>query len=197
MSNLTVASWTAYRFLERQVRWSGISISFRISSVYCDPHSESQHHQLLKPDKGISRKGNHQLIFPMHVCMYVCTYICMHVCLCVCVHVYMCACMYVYMCKFSSVVAQSCPSLCDPVDCSTPAFPVHHQLLELTQTHVHPVGDDIQPSHPLVVHFSSCLQSFPALNKSNSPKYKSCIFQKCKFVLAFKKIKAIRHTNRI
>ena len=133
----------------------------------------------------------------MHVCMYVCTYICMHVCLCVCVHVYMCACMYVYMCKFSSVVAQSCPSLCDPMDCSTPAFPVHHQLLELTQTHVHPVGDDIQPSHPLVVHFSSCLQSFPALNKSNSPKYKSCIFQKCKFVLAFKKIKAIRHTNRI
>ena len=95
-------------------------------------------------------------------------------------------------------VAQSCPTLYDPMDCSTPAFPAHHQLPELAQTHVHPVGNAIQPSHPLVVHFSSCLQSFPALNKSNLPKYKSCIFQKCKFVLAFKKkIKAIHHTNRI
>ena len=49
---------------------------------------------------------------------------------------------------FSSI-AQSCPTLCDPMDCSTPGFPVHHQLLELTQTHVHQVGDAIQPSHPL------------------------------------------------
>ena len=49
---------------------------------------------------------------------------------------------------FSSV-AQSCPTLCNPMDCSTPGFPVHHQLLELTQTHVHRVGDAIQPSHPL------------------------------------------------
>ena len=49
---------------------------------------------------------------------------------------------------FSSV-AQSCPTLCDPMDCSTPGFPVYHQLLELTQTHVHQVGDVIQPSHPL------------------------------------------------
>ena len=40
--------------------------------------------------------------------------------------------------------------LCDPVDCSTPGFPVHHQLLELAQTHVHQVGDAIQPSHPLL-----------------------------------------------
>ena len=40
-------------------------------------------------------------------------------------------------------------TLCDPMDCSTPGFPVHHQLLELTQTHVHQVGDAIQPSHPL------------------------------------------------
>ena len=39
--------------------------------------------------------------------------------------------------------------LCDPMDCSTPGFPVHHQLPELTQTHVHGVGDAIQPSHPL------------------------------------------------
>ena len=50
--------------------------------------------------------------------------------------------------KFSSV-AQSCPTLCEPMDCNTPDFPVHYQLLELTQTHVHRVGDAIQPSHPL------------------------------------------------
>ena len=51
--------------------------------------------------------------------------------------------------QFSSVV-QSCPTLCNPVDCSTPGLPVRHQLLELTQTHVHWVGDAIQPSHPLL-----------------------------------------------
>ena len=48
-----------------------------------------------------------------------------------------------------SLFAQSCPTLCDPVDCSTPGFPVHHQLPELTQTHVHRVDDAIHPSHPL------------------------------------------------
>jgi len=48
-----------------------------------------------------------------------------------------------------------------PVDCSTPGFSVHHQLPELAQTHVHQVGDAIQPSHPLSSPFS-CLQSFPA-----------------------------------
>ena len=53
--------------------------------------------------------------------------------------------------KFSwvSSVAQSCPTLCNPMDCSTPGLPVRHQLLEFTQTHVHWVGDAIQPSHPL------------------------------------------------
>ena len=50
--------------------------------------------------------------------------------------------------QFSSV-AQSCPTLCDPMNCSTPGLPVHHQLPEFTQTHVHWVGDAIQPSHPL------------------------------------------------
>ena len=45
---------------------------------------------------------------------------------------------------------QSCPALCDSMDCSKPVFPVHHQLPELTQTHVHRVGDVIQPSHPLL-----------------------------------------------
>ena len=49
---------------------------------------------------------------------------------------------------FSSVV-QLCPTLCDPMDCSTPGLPVHHQLSEVTQTHVYRVGDAIQPSHPL------------------------------------------------
>ena len=48
-----------------------------------------------------------------------------------------------------SLIAQSCLTLCDPMDCSTPGFPVYHQLLEFTQTHVHWVGDAIQPSHPL------------------------------------------------
>ena len=61
--------------------------------------------------------------------------------------------------QFSSV-AQLCLTLCDPMDCSTPGFPVHHQLPELTQTHAHRVGDAIQPSHPL----SS--PSPPALNLS-------------------------------
>ena len=48
-----------------------------------------------------------------------------------------------------SSVAQSCPTLCDPMNRSTPGLPVHHQLPEFTQTHVHRVSDAIQPSHPL------------------------------------------------
>ena len=50
--------------------------------------------------------------------------------------------------QFSSV-AQSCPTLCDLMNCSMPGLPVHHQFLEFTQTHVHRVGDAIQPPHPL------------------------------------------------
>src|SRR5574337_1056024 len=50
--------------------------------------------------------------------------------------------------QFSSV-AQLCPTLCNPMDCSMPGFPVHHQLPELAQTYVHLVSDAIQPSHPL------------------------------------------------
>ena len=70
------------------------------------------------------------------------------------------------MCYFShsvqfSSVTQSCPTLDSPVDCSRAGLPVHHQLPELTQAHVHRVSDAIQPSHP-VIPFSSCLQSFPA-----------------------------------
>ena len=55
---------------------------------------------------------------------------------------------YYLLVQFSSV-AQSCPTLCDPMNRSTPGLPVHHQLPEFTQTHVHRVGDAIQPSHPL------------------------------------------------
>ena len=62
--------------------------------------------------------------------------------------------------QFSSV-AQSCTTLCDPMNRSTPGLPVHHQLPEFTQTHVHRVGDAIQPSHPL----SS--RSSPAPNPSH------------------------------
>ena len=59
-----------------------------------------------------------------------------------------------------SLVTQSCPTLCDPMNHNTPGLPVHHQLLELTQTHAHRVGDAIQPSHPLLS------PSPPALNLS-------------------------------
>ena len=68
--------------------------------------------------------------------------------------------------QFSSVT-QSCPTLCDPMDCSTPGFPVYHQLLEPTQTHVQQVGDAIQPSHPL---------SSPSLPASNASQHQS-LFQ--------------------
>ena len=56
--------------------------------------------------------------------------------------------------QFSSV-AQSCPILCEPMNRSTPGLPVHHQLPEYTQTHVHQVGDAIQPSHPWSSPFPS------------------------------------------
>ena len=61
---------------------------------------------------------------------------------------------------FSSVQSLSCVWLCDSMDCSRPAFPVHHQLPELAQTHVHRVSDVIQPSHPLL------FPSLPAFNLS-------------------------------
>ena len=69
--------------------------------------------------------------------------------------------------QFSSV-AQSCLTLCNPMNCSTPGLPVHHQLPEFTQTHVHRVSDAIQPSHPL----SSCPSS-PAPN----PSQRQSLFQ--------------------
>ena len=58
------------------------------------------------------------------------------------------ACISSVIIQFSSVT-HSCLTLCDPMDYSTPGLSVHHQLMELAQTHVHGVGDAIQPSHPL------------------------------------------------
>ena len=71
--------------------------------------------------------------------------------------------------QFSSV-SQSCPTLCNPMNRSTPGLPVHHQLPEFAQTHVHWVSDAIQPSHPL----SS--SSPPALNLSQHQGPKSQVF---------------------
>ena len=68
--------------------------------------------------------------------------------------------------QFSSVT-QSCLNLCDPMGCSTPALPVHHQLPRFTQTHVHQVGDAIQPSHPL----SSLSPPAFNLSKHQWPRY--------------------------
>ena len=68
--------------------------------------------------------------------------------------------------QFSSV-AQSCPTLCDPMNRSTPGLPVHHQLPEFTQTHVHQVSDATQPSHPL---------SFPSPPVPNPSQHQS-LFQ--------------------
>ena len=70
--------------------------------------------------------------------------------------------------QFSSV-GQSCPTLCNRMDCSTPGFPVHHQLLEIAQIHVHRVGEAIQPSHPL---------SSPSLPTINLSQYQGL----CKWV---------------
>ena len=55
-----------------------------------------------------------------------------------------------FKCNQFSSVAQLCPTVCDPMDCSTPGLSVHQQPPEFTQTHVHLVGDSIQPSHPLL-----------------------------------------------
>ena len=71
-------------------------------------------------------------------------------------YIYMCIYVYTHthiyvnliISQFSSVT-QSCPTLCDPMNRRMPGLPVHHQLPEFTQSHVHQVGDAIQPSHPL------------------------------------------------
>ena len=70
--------------------------------------------------------------------------------------------------QFSSVT-QLCPTLCDPMDYSTPGLPVHHQLSEFTQTRAHQVGDAIQPSHPL------SFPSPPAFNLSQHQGLFQCV----------------------
>ena len=84
--------------------------------------------------------------------------------------------------QFSSV-AQSCLTLCDPMNCSTPGLPVHHQLPEFTKTHVHQVGDAIQPSHPLLslILLPSIFPSIGVFSKASvlcirCPKYQSFSF---------------------
>ena len=110
------SSWPAYRFHRRQIRWSSIPISWRFSTVCCDPHRQCGWEGL-----------KWQILFNMPVSLS----------------------LWIPSVQFSSV-AQSCLTLCDPMNCSTPGLPVHHQLPEFTQTHVHRVGDAIQPSHPLL-----------------------------------------------
>ena len=75
-------------------------------------------------------------------------------------------CSLIYLFQFSSV-AQSCPTLCNPMNHRTPGLPVHHQLPESTQTHVDRVSDAIQPSHPLLS------PSPPALNLSKHQGFSS------------------------
>ena len=102
---LTVASWPAYRFLRRQIRWSGISIFWRIfHSVLWSTQSKAL---------SIINKAIHCISDQIRS------------------------------------VAQSCLTLWDPMNRSTPGLPVRHQLQEFTQTHVHRVSDAIQPAHPL------------------------------------------------
>ena len=75
--------------------------------------------------------------------------------------------------QFSSVT-QSCPTLWNPMDCSTPGFPVHHQLPELAQTHIHWVSDVIQPSHPLLSPSPPTL-IFPSIKVFSSSQSVLCI----------------------
>ena len=77
--------------------------------------------------------------------------------------------------QFSSV-AQSCPTLYDPLNCSTPGLPVHHQLPEFTQTHVHWVSDAIQLSHPLLSFLSIRVFSNESALCIRWPKYWSFSF---------------------
>ena len=88
----------------------------------------------------------------------------------------------VFLVQFSSL-AQSCPTLCDPMNCSTPGLPVYHQFLESTQTHVHWVSDAIQPSHPLLslLLLPSVFPSIRVFSNESVlcirwPKYWSCSF---------------------
>ena len=88
------------------------------------------------------------------------------------------------MIQFSSV-AESCLALCYPIDCSTPGFPVHHQLPELAQTHVYWVGDAIQPSNPLIYWWLVFIKRF---NTSNAIFLLYNVFQLIFYVVALNSI---------
>ena len=90
------------------------------------------------------------------LCLCVCMGVCVHTVFTVC-HYWRCL-TFQFLCCFSSV-ANSCLTLSNPMDYSMPDFPVLHSLLKFAQTHIHSVGEAIQPSHPLL----PCL---PALNLS-------------------------------
>ena len=83
-------------------------------------------------------------------------------------HGSICTNIYKKICCYCSVV-QLCLTICDPMDCSMPSFPILHHLLEIAQTHVHRVGDAIQPSHPLLS------PSPPAFNPSQHQGLFQCV----------------------
>ena len=118
----------------------------------------------------------------IYVCVYVCIYIYIYMCMCVYIHTHtkeevkqsinrlikhfnfignqimQNKMLRWHLLKTSSIGSAqllSCVRLCDPMDCSTPSFPVHHQLSEPTQTHVHCISDGIQPSRSLLSHSPS------------------------------------------
>ena len=85
------------------------------------------------------------------MCAYICVCVSMRVRVCVCVCVCVCVrvCVYLYIPDQIRSVAQSGPTLCNPMNRSTSGLPVHHQFTEFTETHIHRVSDAIQASHPL------------------------------------------------
>ena len=112
---------------------------------------------------GYCISGNH-IYFPPTVCccsVVVCLVTSLGEFCRICIHCHMCPLRSLFSYLQFSSVAHSCPTLCDPMNRSTPGLPVHHQLLEFTQTHVHRVGDAIQPSHPLASPISFCPQFLP------------------------------------
>ena len=95
--------------------------------------------------------------------------------------------------QFSSV-AQSCPTLCDPMDCSMPVFPVHCQLLEFTQTHVCWVGDAIQPSHPPL---SPSPPSFYLSQHQGLFKWVRCSYQVAKVLELQLQLQSFQRVSRV
>ena len=104
----------------------------------------------------------------MDVCIYVYVYVYIYIFEYISVdahmfmHMYTHKCIYLISVQFSSV-AQSCLTPCDLMNCSIPGLPVHHQFPKFTQTHVHQVGDAIQPSHLLFFPSPPAPQSLPEL----------------------------------